>query len=315
MCQGGPLAGPAILAAPSVLLNKIAGHRLPLIPMLKASDAPAWYAIPPGSRVMGSYRAPASFAGCVRSAFEWHNETLNIHTHLWPGLYVLYRLLTIRDETLYLNASDDARFCILSGLFGSAALFLASAVAHTFCILNQRVFQVCWTLDFMSIVLVNLSHQFLDSFLLFKIILGSRILFVAALTIEAAFALHCLWQIGTLPDTGPYWGLMYPLISSVGLTPILVIAASRSEAILVKCSTASAMCSVMILIAGGVFFKGRVPEVLCNPRGIFDTVNSHVWHHVCIAASIFAAMEAMPLLWQLEYREMPKLSTTVPWGT
>jgi hypothetical protein len=63
-------------------------HARSPIPLISLSELPDWYSITCNPFVHSGYRLPAStFLQSANSIFEWHNETLNIHTHLWPGLY------------------------------------------------------------------------------------------------------------------------------------------------------------------------------------------------------------------------------------
>jgi predicted membrane channel-forming protein YqfA (hemolysin III family) len=65
---------------------------------------------------------------------------------------------------------------------------------------------------------------------------------------------------------------------------------------LVAAAQASFNCTVFILIAGSIFFKGGFPERFWNPWGMFDHFGSHTWHHIFIVASVLAALKALPLL-------------------
>ena len=62
-------------------------------------------------------------------------------------------------------------------------------------------------------------------------------------------------------------------------------------------------CSTCIFIAGGVFFLGKVPERFWNPDGLFNTLNSHVWHHIWIVIAIYYAFNAIPMLYLLEHEK------------
>ena len=123
-------------------------------------------------------------------------------------------------------------------------------------------------------------------------------LFIASLLIEAIFADYCIVDI-ILNNTGRFWGILYPAISSLPLTlSVYAFSYDNKNSILYDVALASLQCSAFVFIGGIVFFKGKVPERLWG--GVFDNMNSHVFHHLCIVASIFSANKAMPLLYVLE---------------
>ena len=70
-----------------------------------------------------------------------------------------------------------------------------------------------------------------------------------------------------------------------------------SSSDLIKDITQDSMnCSFFIIVSGVVFFKGHIPERFWNPYGIFNYLNSHVWHHVCCILSIIYGFKSLPKL-------------------
>ena len=259
------------------------------------SEVPDWY--PLVSFIKSGYRKPRSFINTAFSIFEWHNETLNIHTHLWPGLAFLVMYFSAQNEDYYLKGSILTKICISVGYPSQIFMFFASASAHTFYIVDRDWCRIIKKIDFIGIIVVNLSHQILDSFLLFKVILKNDEIFIISFIIECIFADFCILDI-IYNNRGPFWGIIYPAISSIPLTlSVSAFSYYKDQPFLHKAALASLECSAFVLIAGIVFFKGKLPE---RVWGRFDNINSHVFHHICIVAAIFAANKAIPLLYILE---------------
>jgi len=255
-----------------------------------------WYPI--NTFIKSSYRKPQSFINSAISIFEWHNETLNIHTHLWPGIVILTIYLSAHAEDYYIKASVLAKICISVGYLSQVFMFFSSAFAHTFYIIDKDWCRIIMKIDFVGIILVNFSHQLLDSFLLFKIILKSDQMFIISFIIESIFADLCILDI-IFNNTGRFWGVLYPAISSLPLTvSVCIYSYYQDTPILYNAALASLKCSAFVFIAGIVFFKGKIPERLWP--GLFDNINSHVFHHICIVMSIYFANETIPLLHILE---------------
>jgi len=270
-------------------------------------DLPIWYTI--YENVPYGYRPCLSFMETARSIFTLHVETLNIHTHLWPGLYFLFKLFDIIQHDYFLYSSFACKVCILVGYGGAACMGLFSSFAHAFFIIDESWNSVVWKLDFTGIIAINSAHILYDTFILFNGILLNRTFLHSAMFIEGIFALFCLCRIwyGTI-EIRRYWGFVYPILTSIPLTvPIYIYAhTGNSSKLLMDLTSSSLECTLFIFIAGGVFFKGKFPERFWNPYQIFSYVNSHVFHHIFIVMSINAAFKGLPYLSALESNLMSR---------
>jgi adiponectin receptor len=260
--------------------------------LLKKSDLPEWYTTM--EFIETGYRRPQSAFSTFYTIFQWHNETLNIYTHLLPGLWFLYNLLDLPYQQFYKDSSNYAKFCIISGYTNAIVLLFASSFAHTFHIVNKNCNTKCWTCDFVGIIVINLGRHYVDTYLLCISIFKSPLLFITCVTLETLFALYTIYQIMYM-NRGRFWGMTYPAITA--LVPFLYV--SYTEQLLYEATLYSLTCSAYILIAGSVFYKGKFPERFYNKNGIFDCFNSHIYHHICIVLSIYSAMKIAPLLHKL----------------
>jgi len=255
---------------------------------------PEWYVVNP--YVKTGYRQPTSPYKAFISAFEWHNDTLNIYSHFLPGLFWLYSFFTCVKEDYYVQAIPLTQFFISSSYLGASLMGLGSGLAHTFHIVDKSWAKASWKLDFIGIISVNLCHQVLDTYIIFY---TYPIILRSAIAAECMFALFCVKDI-IMEHKKIHWGLTYPALSSTVLTaPALIVSYMSGSTPLNKMASYSLGCSTMVFIAGGVFFLGKFPERMWNPNRIFDNWNSHVWHHICIVLSITCAFQSIPLLYLL----------------
>ena len=272
------------------------------------SELPSWYGTAANPFIITGYRRPATPADCLRSVFAWHNETANIHTHLWPGVFYLVALSSHVHEPYFVHATIAAKAAFVIGCLGAAAMGIFSAAAHTFYVVNAKWYALSWQADAVGIVAVNYSHLYLDSFLLFKIALNSHISFLIAATVSSLFTLIAALQCTASPAAAARWATWFPICASVPLTAAVMVAAFASpglaESIDIAAFRAAALgsfgCSVLVFISGGVFYIGMVPERFYNPNGLFDFVSSHAIFHLGIVLSISSAMGAAPHLYALE---------------
>ena len=253
---------------------------------------PEWYVVYPG--IYDNYRPVMSPYEAFLSMFTWHTETLNIYTHLLPGLYYLWELMTLKDE-----GSLEKQFLVYVSYSGAAIMGITSGLAHTFFIIDRSWNDFSWKLDFLGIISINLAHILLDTFVLSRLL---HIPFIPFAALEVAFSLYCCYGIISDIHIGRFWGLMYPAITCIPLTSVAYIYSRiiGAEQVFLEITDASIMCSLYIMVAGLVFFKGGFPERYYNAGGIFNILNSHVLHHIFINVSIVAAFEALPKLYLID---------------
>ena len=254
--------------------------------MARKDSLPEWYKTQ--EFILTSYRPQSNVYDSFWSIFQWHNETLSIHTHLLAGIYYFFLYMNDSTET-HLMWWDHFFLWIISHV-GPMVMAFSSAFAHTFHIVDARWSMIVWRIDFAGIIFVNLSHYALDTVLLMKL-LELHLLPYLLLT-HILFAARCLWDISI--GVGHHWGIHYPLIS-VPFTALNVLLASRGTTPqLYTACMYSCLCTVYMSIAGSIFV-GKVPERFFAG---FDLMGSHTFHHLFILASIAAGRNGATVLRQ-----------------
>ena len=225
----------------------------------------------------------------------WHNETLNIYTHLIPGLYWLWKTMTVIP-----SGSPEHEFLIFVANGAAATMGITSGLAHLLHI-EKGWATFSWKMDYLGIIAINYAHSLLDTFLLTKGIWHSRWLCIVGFFLQTMGALFCAQRIVSDLEIGRFWAFAYPALTVPFTVAVYCVRGSDTVFPVVQDSTqASLNCSILITIAGVVFFKGGFPERYYNPRGIFDKFGSHTWHHIFIVCSIVAGFKCLPNLYLLE---------------
>ena len=212
--------------------------------MLRLVEVPQWYMCNP--YVIKGYRAPMSLYQSFLSIFQWHNETLNIHTHLWPVVVLLYNLLNLPYSQSFQAASLQARFTMIFGFSSAAYCLMASTFFHTVQNVSEAWLIFSHKLDIAGIVAVCLGHQIINTL----IWSNGYSIFWAIAGIEFLFAAQCIQAI----LKGGSWAIKYPAITTVTTIIVTVFVDHHRQAI--YCSAA---CSTLVLIAG-IFFKMNSPQ-------------------------------------------------------
>ncbi len=194
--------------------------------------------------------------------------------------------------TLMPSGSSELQFLQVVSYLGAATMGITSGLAHLLFI-EMDWFVFSRKMDFLGILAINYAHVLLDTFLLTKGYWGSRVLCIIGFFLGTFGTLMCAHRIVVLDlEVGRFWAFVYPALT-VPLTCLVYFTG-------VEGTQDSFNCSIYVVIAGVVFFKGGFPERYYNPRGIFDRFGSHTWHHIFIVLSIVAAFKALPKLYLID---------------
>jgi adiponectin receptor len=276
--------------------------------LLRADDMPEWYWRTPF--IDSGYRDPAAHStvrACLVSALRWHNETLNIHTHLWPAVGCFALIIARQTMPDYVNSSAEGKWAnIVTNVF-TGIMCLCSAWAHTVHLMSAQQSRDAWIVDNVGIIIGSFGRLFPDLWLL-AVLVGSRTCFQVTSGVSAAFGAICIWRAlkNDWNWVGPFFVYsMVPYNIAIAAivfgTPNWLYSQGVDVALARFVASCSVGCSVFCLVAAFCFFKGRLPERYWNPNGRLDFVgNSHQIFHLGIVAGFSTGFAAMPSFQALE---------------
>lgn len=130
-----------------LVTNSLASHGQPL---LKYDECPDYLKSNPYIRT--GYRSGQSWPQCLRSIFAFHNETLNIWTHLLGFFFFLTLLLWDVVSPPVPSRVTWADFTVILVIIGCYQIcMIMSAVFHTFSSHSQDAHESCLMLDLAGI--------------------------------------------------------------------------------------------------------------------------------------------------------------------
>jgi predicted membrane channel-forming protein YqfA (hemolysin III family) len=256
--------------------------------------------------VHSGYRDPElhmTWAQCIWSWMTLHNETVNIHLHLWPGIgcfVVLFTRLHLGIGFDCLTAEGVA--CTVVSCLGCAAMLLCSVYAHTGLAMLRA--DDAWRVDVFGVVASNAGRVFVDLWVLIGVVGGSRAGFWALVVFTAAFGSFTIIKAREMKLHWDRWlGLFGMWCQAPFMLSFLAVAFTR----FLRDESATRV-AVWLLISsifgtGGtlVFYLGKIPERYYNPHGFFDFLgHSHNLFHVCTALSCYAGFMSTPHIAALE---------------
>ncbi|KAL7664752.1 Uncharacterized protein ABC855_g2007 [[Candida] zeylanoides] len=254
----------------------------------------------------GYVKETRSFRRTLASLGYLHNETVNIYTHLFPGLVWLLAVLYYVDHKLpqFSTSLGWERLNFLQFALAITVCFGASASFHTIKSHSLRVCKQGNQLDYFGIIILITCSLVSIVLFAFHDVPGWRNVCIAVfvglgaicttLTLDSRFA---------TPQYRPLRSLMFVIFGLSGLLPVIV--AIRKFGF----ETAVARSNAHWLIAEGAFYIGgavlyamRVPERFgiqydrsaSGPVGVFDIWgNSHQIFHVMVVVAAYCHWRAL----------------------
>ncbi|KAI7856247.1 hemolysin-III related-domain-containing protein [Circinella umbellata] len=123
------------------------------------SEIPKWMRFNP--YILSGYRPPSNnYITCIKSIFKLHNESLNIWTHLFGLIIILFYLVQeaiisfFHHQDIKKNTSDILLFVFY---LGAISCLGCSCIYHTFACHSKNVSVTCNAIDYLGIICNNLG--------------------------------------------------------------------------------------------------------------------------------------------------------------
>ncbi|KAJ3764084.1 hemolysin-III related-domain-containing protein [Lentinula raphanica] len=124
------------------------------------SEIPEW--MRDNEYIVSGYRRYSEqrhWKGCFESVHAYlHNESVNIHSHLWGGVLFLYFLASVRSTHLIQHPTTWIDSVVISIFLVSATFCLcASALFHVSTCHSEKISTHCHALDYSGIVVLTVG--------------------------------------------------------------------------------------------------------------------------------------------------------------
>jgi predicted membrane channel-forming protein YqfA (hemolysin III family) len=221
----------------------------------------------------------------------WHNETLNIWSHLLATLlYILYAIVTITTRSIT-NA-----WPLLISEIGNIYLFTISTTFHIMLCVSKKHYKFYRKMDFIAIIIVMYSHYWPFCYYLFE----SK-LFILHVAVGGIFASACVFvNLLSYTNSSSFDSIRPMVFASIalwGAVPITHAAISnRGDE---SAQRLVLLCVLQILLAGAgaLFYIVKWPE----RRWRIGYISGHFIFHFFIILSFLTFHSGVIIRWNYLY--------------
>ncbi|KZO95886.1 HlyIII-domain-containing protein [Calocera viscosa TUFC12733] len=253
-------------------------------------EAPGW--MQDNAFILGGYRrVNGDVQECLYSVFGYlHNESMNIHTHLWGVLAFIVLLLTVYIPLTPYHATviwiDVVGFVI----FLLSAIFClgCSTTYHTLQCHSQEMSKRCHIMDYIGIVVLIVGSYYPTVYYGFYCDPWPQVGYIISITLAGGFAMYVV--LAPKYAQSHYRWARTSVFLALGLCAIVPVThamwAYGYYRIKHEMGLDWLLASGALYVMGALIYAGRIPE--CFAPGKFDIFfTSHqIFHCFVVAAAL-----------------------------
>ncbi|TRM63569.1 hemolysin-III related-domain-containing protein [Schizophyllum amplum] len=239
----------------------------------------------------GYRRTQNSWKDTFHSVFAYvHNETVNIHSHLWGAVLFVYLIVTFPS---YIRRFPEATWIdvAVACVFLSSAVFCLSASAfyHAASSHSYSVARRCHALDYSGVVVLTVGSFYPSLYYGFYGDARMQAAYISGITLIGIGAAYVVLSPEYSKPT--HRGTRTSVFIALGLCAVVPVAhwffTHGASTLLLDMGYGWLVASGALYIAGALIYANRIPERY-SP-GTFDYyLSSHQIFHVCVVLAALA---------------------------
>ncbi|KJA23067.1 hypothetical protein HYPSUDRAFT_138248 [Hypholoma sublateritium FD-334 SS-4] len=240
----------------------------------------------------GYRRIQHSWRGCFASVFSYlHNETINIHSHLWGAILFGYLLSTYYQNYVELHSMATWKDAAVIAIFLSAAItcLMASAFYHTSGCHSKEAARYCHAYDYSGIIILIVGSFFPSIYYGFYCEPHIQHLYLTAMSLAGLGAAYIVLNPQYAKPT--HRGARTAVFIALGLGAVVPLThkflTEGFDELINVMGTLWLVLSGALYIGGALLYAKRIPERLAPGR--FDYfIASHQIFHICVVLAALA---------------------------
>ncbi|KAJ7204646.1 hemolysin-III related-domain-containing protein [Mycena pura] len=239
--------------------------------------------------VTGYRRVQKHWVSCIASIFAYlHNETINIHSHLWGAVLFVYFLATFRETHLAQYATtwvDSAVIAVF--LFSVVFCLLSSALYHTASCHSEEVATRCHALDYSGIVVLTVGSFYPAlhfGFFCHPDVQKIYIITMSCIGLGAAYIVLSP-EYSKPTHRGARTGVFIAL-GLLGVGPITHCFLTEGyQRVFLDLGFGWSVLSGALYISGALLYANRIPECLAPGKFDYFFASHQIFHFFVIGAA------------------------------
>uniref|UniRef100_A0A0W0FRI0 HlyIII-domain-containing protein n=1 Tax=Moniliophthora roreri TaxID=221103 RepID=A0A0W0FRI0_MONRR len=239
----------------------------------------------------GYRRVQNEWKGCLHSIYAYlHNETVNIHSHLWGAIAFCYLLMNAQSIHLRKYPTAWMDFAMFSVFLISAILcLLCSAIFHTSTCHSKEVSSRCHAFDYSGIIILTVGSFYPCLYYGFFCEPFFQVGYITSITLVGLGAAYIVLNPEYAKPT--HRGARTKVFIALGLSAIVPVAhwgfIHGGTKMYTEMGFKWLLISGCLYISGALIYANRVPERFYPGR--FDLFfASHQIFHVCVIMAALA---------------------------
>ncbi|KAF9485056.1 HlyIII-domain-containing protein [Pholiota conissans] len=245
----------------------------------------------------GYRRLQHNWRGCFSSVFAYlHNETINIHSHLWGAVLFGYFLATYYQNYVVLHAMSAWQDVAVIGIFLASAIIclVGSAFYHTSGCHSQAVTSYCHAYDYSGIIILIVGSFFPSIYYGFYCDPHIQKFYLTAMGLAGLGAAYIVLNPEYAKPT--HRGARTTVFIALGLGAVIPVShmflTHDFGQLLREMGVGWLILSGALYIFGALLYANRIPERFAPGR--FDYFfASHQIFHICVVLAALAHYEGV----------------------
>lgn len=269
--------------------------------LIRYEDLPTPWRINP--HILKGYRFSETKLGCVRSAFSFSNELINIWSHAIGLVLVLSVAFYFYPTSVNFSMSTKADIFVAAVFFFAACQCLVcSTIWHTMnSVADVNLISMFACVDYTGISLLIAASILTTEYTAFYCDPVSRYAYMIVTTLLGLGGVILPWN-PRFNGQDMAWARVafYVTLGATGFLPILQISLTRGLSFVWEFYTPIGK-SIFVYLLGAVVYASKVPERWCP--GMFDYVGgSHNLWHIAVLGGILFHYTAMQSFFSHAFR-------------
>ncbi len=267
--------------------------------LVSISDAPEY--VKDNMNVLTGYRKEMSVVKALQTIFMWHNETLNIWSHLLASI----SFMTFMFLFIFNNASDKHKWPMIMYELGAICCFTISALFHCMLCVSKKHYEMWRKLDFCGIIIVMYSMFWPFCYYAFY---DERNLFIIYISIASGLSgiFLCLFLLPIFQTR--LFSItrisLFILLGACGVVPMIHVAFLKWHIDQIRLAFCLCVVQLSLHSIGAICYATQWPEIMkiFGTSQVYrrvDYFSSHFIFHVLIWFGLVAFHESNMVLYRL----------------